>query len=131
MWFADFALRRPYTIIASLILVCLMGIGAGLRMPVDIFPEIDIPVVSVVWTYQGMSAPDIRDRILTLHQRRGDVRRHVFQDDKGAARKLRNRPGHVGALMQVDFLDPDPVIGRGLDPADVVDQRGQLSLMQR
>src|SRR6202789_1031720 len=69
MWFADFALRRPYTIIASLILVCLMGLGAGLRMPVDIFPEIDIPVVSVVWTYGGMSAPDIRDRILTLHQR--------------------------------------------------------------
>jgi multidrug efflux pump subunit AcrB len=69
MWFADFALRRPYTIVASLILVCLMGIGAGLRMPVDIFPEIDIPVVSVVWTYQGMSAPDIRDRILTLHER--------------------------------------------------------------
>src|SRR6476646_11956281 len=69
MWFADFSLKRPYTIIASLILVCLTGIGAGLRMPVDIFPEIDIPVVSVVWTYQGMSAPEIRDRILTLHQR--------------------------------------------------------------
>ena len=69
MWFADFALRRSYTIVASLILVCLMGLGAGLRMPVDIFPEIDIPVVSVVWTYGGMSAPDIRDRILTLHQR--------------------------------------------------------------
>ena len=69
MWFADFALRRSYTIIASLILVCLMGLGAGLRMPVDIFPEIDIPVVSVVWTYGGMSAPDIRERILTLHQR--------------------------------------------------------------
>src|ERR1700740_110683 len=69
MWFADFSLKRPYTIIASLILVCLMGIGAGLRMPVDIFPELDIPVVSVGWTYQGMSAPDIRDRILTLHQR--------------------------------------------------------------
>src|ERR1700736_3819170 len=69
MWFADFSLRRPYTIVASLILVCLMGIGAGLRMPVDIFPEIDIPVVSVVWPCQGMSRPDIRDRILTLHQR--------------------------------------------------------------
>src|ERR1700693_1267564 len=69
MWFADFALRRPYTIIASLILVCLMGIGAGLRMPVDIFPEIDIPVVSVVWTYAGMDAQDIQNRILTLHER--------------------------------------------------------------
>lgn len=46
-----------------------MGIGAALRMPIDIFPEIDIPVVSVVWTYSGMSASDIRDRILTLHER--------------------------------------------------------------
>src|ERR1700681_4189550 len=69
MWFADFALRRPYTIVASLILVCLMGLGAALRMPIDIFPEIDIPVVSVVWTYNGMSAQDIQNRILTLHQR--------------------------------------------------------------
>jgi multidrug efflux pump subunit AcrB len=69
MWFAAFSLKRPYTIVASLILVCLMGIGAALRMPIDIFPEIDIPVVSVVWTYGGMSANDIRDRILTLHER--------------------------------------------------------------
>jgi multidrug efflux pump subunit AcrB len=69
MWLAAFALKRPYTIVATLILVCLMGIGAALRMPVDIFPEIDIPVVSVVWTYSGMSAQDIRDRILTLHER--------------------------------------------------------------
>jgi multidrug efflux pump subunit AcrB len=69
MWFAAFALKRPYTIIASLILICLMGVGAALRMPIDIFPEIDIPVVSVVWTYSGMSAQDIRDRILTLHER--------------------------------------------------------------
>ncbi len=46
-----------------------MGIGAALRMPIDIFPEIDIPVVAVVWTYNGMSAEDIQNRILTLHQR--------------------------------------------------------------
>src|SRR6202522_727844 len=64
-----FVLKHPYTVAAMLILVCLLGIGAALRMPIDIFPEIDIPVVSVVWTYNGMSAPDIRDRILTLHQR--------------------------------------------------------------
>src|ERR1700748_66178 len=69
MELARFALNRPYTIIASLILICLMGVGAALRMPIDIFPEIDIPVVSVVWTYSGMNARDIRDRILTLHER--------------------------------------------------------------
>jgi multidrug efflux pump subunit AcrB len=62
-------LRKPYTVPAVLILVCLLGIGAALRMPVDIFPEIDIPVVSVVWTYNGMSAQDMQNRILTLHER--------------------------------------------------------------
>ena len=67
------ALRRPYTVAALLILIILMGVGtlmgvgAALRMPIDIFPEIDIPVVAVVWTYNGMSAQDIQNRILTLH----------------------------------------------------------------
>jgi multidrug efflux pump subunit AcrB len=65
----SFVLRRPYTVVAVLILTCLLGAGAILRMPVDIFPEINIPVVSVVWTYSGMSAEDMQNRILTLHER--------------------------------------------------------------
>ncbi|MGO8801069.1 MAG: efflux RND transporter permease subunit, partial [Roseiarcus sp.] len=69
MGLAAFALKRPYTIVASLILICIMGVGAALRMPIDIFPEINIPVVSVVWTYNGMSAQDIQNRILSLHER--------------------------------------------------------------
>src|SRR5271155_1605633 len=64
-----FVLRHPYTVAAMLILICLLGIGAATRMPVDIFPEIDIPVVSVVWTYNGMSATDIQNRILSFHER--------------------------------------------------------------
>ena len=64
-----FALKRPYTIFAALILVALLGVGAALRMPTDIFPEIDIPVVSVVWTYNGMSPEDIQNRIVVLHER--------------------------------------------------------------
>src|SRR6202795_453909 len=69
MWVVESVLKRPYTVVALLILVCLLGAGAAWRMPVDIFPEIDIPVVSVVWTYNGMSAQDIQNRILTLHER--------------------------------------------------------------
>jgi multidrug efflux pump subunit AcrB len=65
----EIALKRPYTVVAVLILLTLMGIGAALRMPIDIFPEIDIPVVAVVWTYNGMSAQDMQNRILTLHER--------------------------------------------------------------
>src|SRR5271170_5264968 len=64
-----FVLKRPYTVFAVIILVCLLGVGAALRMPVDIFPEIDIPVVSVVWTYSGMSPQDIQNRILVLYER--------------------------------------------------------------
>src|ERR1700760_3161204 len=65
----ELALKRPYTVAAVLILITLMGLGSALRMPVDIFPEIDIPVAAVVWTYNGMSAQDMQNRILTLHQR--------------------------------------------------------------
>src|SRR5271168_3298614 len=69
MSLVSYVLKRPYTIVAVLILICLLGIGAGLRMPVDIFPEINIPVVSVVWTYNGMNAMDMQNRILTFHER--------------------------------------------------------------
>jgi multidrug efflux pump subunit AcrB len=69
MSLVQYVLKRPYTVVAVLILIGLLGIGEALRMPVDIFPEMDIPVCSVVWTYAGMDALDIQNRILTLHER--------------------------------------------------------------
>jgi len=69
MKIVGFVLRRPYTVAAALIMICMLAAGAASRMPIDIFPEINIPVVSVVWTYNGMSAPDIQNRILSLHER--------------------------------------------------------------
>ena len=69
MHLVRYVLARPYTVVATLILIAILGAGECLRMPVDIFPRMDIPVVSVVWTYAGMSAPDMQNRILTLHER--------------------------------------------------------------
>jgi multidrug efflux pump subunit AcrB len=69
MSLVQYVLRRPYTVVAVLLLIALLGIGEALRMPVDIFPKMDIPVCSVVWNYAGMSATDIQNRILTLHER--------------------------------------------------------------
>jgi multidrug efflux pump subunit AcrB len=66
---AGFALNRPYTIVAGIMLVCILAVGAVQRMAMDIFPDINIPVVAVVWAYGGMTAPEIQDRILTLFQR--------------------------------------------------------------
>jgi multidrug efflux pump subunit AcrB len=64
-----FILDRPYTIAAALLLIFALGIGFAMKMPADIFPEINIPVVSVVWTYNGMNPEEIQNRILTLHER--------------------------------------------------------------
>jgi multidrug efflux pump subunit AcrB len=64
-----YVLKHPYTVAALLILTGLLGVGEAVRMPVDIFPKMDIPVCSVVWTYAGMDAQDIQNRILTLHER--------------------------------------------------------------
>jgi len=69
MSFVQHVLKRPYTVAAVLLLIGLLGIGEALRMPVDIFPQMNIPVCSVVWTYAGMDAVDIQNRILTLHER--------------------------------------------------------------
>src|SRR5580700_10503524 len=69
MSLAGFALKRPYTIVSVIILVCMLAAGAVLRMPIDIFPDIDIPVVSTVWTYNGMSPRDMQSRLLQLHER--------------------------------------------------------------
>ena len=63
------ALKFKYSVFSAVILVLILGIGAALRMPIDIFPEINIPVVSVVWTYNGMGAQEIQNRILSPHQR--------------------------------------------------------------
>ena len=61
-------LKRPYTIAALLVLVSILGVGAAMRMPTDIFPEINIPVVSVVWTYSGMTPTDIQNALLTMFE---------------------------------------------------------------
>ncbi len=69
MSLAEFSLKRPFTVAAGILLVCLLSVSAVSRMAMDIFPEINIPVIAVVWNYAGMSAPEMRDRIATLFQR--------------------------------------------------------------
>lgn len=68
MWLVRIALSRPYTFVVIAILLVLFGVLAILRMPTDIFPAIDIPVVSVVWTYSEMPPQDMADRITTIFE---------------------------------------------------------------
>ncbi len=63
------ALQRPLTFIVMAILIAVMGIIAALRTPVDIFPNIGIPVVAVAWQYSGLPPQDMSDRIITPYER--------------------------------------------------------------
>jgi CzcA family heavy metal efflux pump len=69
MWIVRLALRRPYTFVVLSILLLIMGPVTILRTPTDIFPNIDIPVVSIVWQYSGLSADQMANRIVTLTER--------------------------------------------------------------
>ncbi|MFT3710701.1 MAG: efflux RND transporter permease subunit [Archangium sp.] len=63
MWLVRLALRRPYTFVVLALLLIIGGIGAIRRTPTDIFPAVDIPVINVVWTYQGLSAQQMEQQI--------------------------------------------------------------------
>jgi multidrug efflux pump subunit AcrB len=69
MWIVRTALERPYTFIVMAILILLSTPLAVMRTPVDVLPEIDIPVVTVIWSYNGLSAQQMGNRIAQTHER--------------------------------------------------------------
>src|SRR3954469_2736381 len=70
MWIVRLALRRPYTFVVASMLVAILGIYMIVaQMPTDIFPNIDIPVISVAFNYTGMPAQDMERRIVSQFER--------------------------------------------------------------
>src|SRR6201981_2799005 len=69
MWIVEVALKRPYTFIVLAVLIAIFGLLSALRTPTDIFPSINIPVVSVVWTYSGLLPKDMSDRVIYYYER--------------------------------------------------------------
>ncbi|AHG91807.1 acriflavin resistance protein [Gemmatirosa kalamazoonensis] len=69
MWIVRLALRRPYTFIVGALLVVIFGVLSVFRTPTDVFPPIDIPVVSLIWQYSGLPAEEMERRITTTSER--------------------------------------------------------------
>ena len=69
MWIVRLALRRPYTFVVMALLIAILGGLSIATMPVDIFPYIDLPVVSIVWQYGGLSPEEMESRIVTNFER--------------------------------------------------------------
>src|SRR5271165_6363096 len=69
MWIVRLALRRTYTFVVVALLIAVLGAVSIYRMSTDIFPNIDIPIVSVVWQYTGMPTDEVESRIVLLNER--------------------------------------------------------------
>ena len=69
MWIVQLALRRPYTFIVLALLILIIGPLTMLRTPTDIFPSINIPIVSIIWRYTGLSTEEMEGRIVSQFER--------------------------------------------------------------
>src|SRR5204863_3462549 len=69
MWIVALALRRPYTFVVVALLLLILGPIVIFRTPTDIFPNIDIPVVSILWNYGGLNPQEMSDRIVSQTER--------------------------------------------------------------
>jgi multidrug efflux pump subunit AcrB len=69
MWIVVLALRRPYTFVVLSLLIFLLGLGSAIEAPKDIFPYINIPVVTIVWTYTGLTPNEMEGRVVTVCER--------------------------------------------------------------
>src|SRR5215471_8678283 len=69
MWIVRLALRRPYTFVVMAVLIAILGSTAIVTMPVDIFPYIDIPIVSVLFSYSGLTPEEMEKRVITGFER--------------------------------------------------------------
>jgi CzcA family heavy metal efflux pump len=69
MWIVRLALRRPYTFVVASILILILGVVSIVRTPVDIFPNIDIPVIAVAWQYTGLSPEEMSGRVIYNYER--------------------------------------------------------------
>ena len=122
MWIVALALRRPYTFVVMAIVIIILFVVTVLRTPTDIFPDINIPVVSVLWFYNGMSPQDMADRIVANSERGitttvNDIEHMESQSVYGlGVIKVFFRPGTnvQGAIAQITAIAQTTV--RGLPP---------------
>jgi multidrug efflux pump subunit AcrB len=112
MWIVRLALRRPYTFVVVSALIAVLGLLSISSMPTDIFPIINIPVVSVIWSYGGLSPTEMQDRVTTVAERAmtttvGNIEHLESQTVRGiSVIKLYFQPGADvnGAVAQVTAI---------------------------
>ena len=106
MWIVRLALRRPYTTAVFCMLILLMGVLSTSRMLVDIFPSIDIPVVSVVWSYQGLTPEEMERRVVFLSER-------AYSTTVGGVERIESQSIQGTGLLKI-YFQPGTDIGSAI-----------------
>src|ERR1017187_3711601 len=106
MWIVRLALRRPYTFTVVAILILIMGVIAIFRTPTDIFPNINIPVVSIIWNYNGLVPQQMSDRIVSVTER-------ALTTTVDNIEHIESQSLYGTAVVKV-FFQPTPNMQRGI-----------------
>ena len=114
MWIVRLALRRPYTFVVMAILILIMGTLAIFRTPTDIFPNINIPVVSIIWNFNGLVPQDMSDRIVSVTER-------ALTTTVDNIEHVESQSLYGVAVVKV-FLQPTADIQRGIAQITAVSQ---------
>src|SRR5712675_1165686 len=114
MWIVRLALRRPYTFVVASILILILGGLAIVRTPTDIFPNINIPVVSIIWNYNGLTPEDMSDRIVSVTER-------ALTTTVDNIQHVESQSLYGIAVVKV-FLQPTANIQRGIAQITAVSQ---------
>ena len=114
MWIVRLALRRPYTFVVVAILIVIMGVLEIVRTPTDIFPNINIPVVSIIWNYNGLIPQDMADRIVTITERN-------LTTTVDNIEHLESQSLYGIAVVKV-FLQPDANLQQGIAQITAISQ---------
>ena len=106
MWIVQLALKRPYTFAVMALLIVVLGVAAISQMRTDIFPEIDIPVVTVIWTYKGMDASEVEKRITTYSE-------YAFSSNVNGIKRMESQTLSGVAVIKI-YFHPGTDIGTAL-----------------
>jgi len=132
MWIVLLALRRPYTFVVASLLAAILGIVMIARMPTDIFPEINIPVVSVIFNYPGMSADDMEKRVSSQFERFNVQTNVVHTDAKRSVLLSIYKLGNASTLRVVNsVMQALPGIRSTLPPEMKIDPLFDQSIFVR
>src|SRR5436190_12309033 len=96
MWIVRLALKRPYTFVVMALLIVVLGAVSVRQMRTDIFPEIDIPVVTIIWTYKGMETSEVERRITTYSE-------YAFSSNVNDIKRIESQTLNGVAVIKIYF----------------------------